>query len=55
MPIVDTQLQNLKITKVRKETNYEPWRHFKASLVSPATSAGMWFDSRLRHTHNTSR
>ena len=28
MPVADTQLQNLiKITKVRKESNYEPyWR-----------------------------
>jgi len=25
------------------------WWPFKASFVSPATSAGMWFDSRLRH------
>jgi len=50
MPVADTQLQNLiKITKVRKESNYKPQWRFKASLVSPATNAGIWFDSRLRH------
>jgi len=50
MAVADTQLQNLiKITKVRKEiaiTNITVVT-FKASLVSPATSVGMWFDSRF--------
>jgi len=50
MPVVDAKLQNhIKITKARKESNYEPQWRSKASLVSPATSARMWFDSRLRH------
>ena len=39
MPVAATQLQNLiKITKVRKERNYEPWWRFKASLVSALSS-----------------
>jgi len=41
IPVADTQLQNLsKITKVRKGSHYV----LKASLVSPETSAFMWFD-----------
>jgi len=50
MPVADSQLQNLiKVTKVHKENNDEPQWRFKSSLVSPATSTCMWFDSRLRH------
>ena len=36
----------IKITKVPKVTNYEPT---KAECLSPAISARLWFDSRLRH------
>jgi len=50
MPVADTQFQNLiKVTKVRKKNNYEHYWRFKSSLVSPATSAHMWFNSWLRH------
>ena len=43
-------LRNLiKITKVRKASNYEPKWRFKVELLSPAISARLWFDSRLRH------
>jgi len=44
------QLRNLiKITMVRKASIYEPQWRFKAEFLSPAISARMWFDSRLRH------
>jgi len=33
----------------RKKTAMGALVTVKASLVSPAISAGMWFDSRLRH------
>jgi len=43
-------LRNLiKITEVRKAGNYEPKWHFKAEFLSPAISARLWLDSRLRH------
>ena len=43
-------LRNLiKITKVRKASNYEPKWRFKAECLSPAISARLWCDSRLRH------
>jgi len=41
-------LRNLiKITKVRKASNYEPKRRFNAA--SPAISARLWFDQGLTH------
>jgi len=44
------QLQNLiKINKVRIASSYGPQLRFKAGLMSPAISARIWFDSRLRH------
>ena len=43
-------MQNLiKITRVCKANNYEPKWHFRVDFLSPAISARMWFDSRLRH------
>jgi len=43
-------LRNLiKITKVRKASNYKPKGHFNAAFLSPAIRAHLWFDSRLRH------
>jgi len=43
-------LRNLiKITKVRKASSYEPKGLFKAEFLSPAISARLCFDSRLRH------
>jgi len=43
-------LRNLiKITQVRKASNYEPKWRFQAVFLSPAISASMWFDSQLRH------
>jgi len=50
VPAAATQLRNLiNIVKIRKASSYEPWWRFKAELLSPAISARMWFDSRLRH------
>jgi len=49
MTVADTPSQNLKITKVRKKSNYEPYWRFESSLVSPAIRARMWFYWRLRH------
>jgi len=34
---------------VLKASNYEPWWRFKAEFLSPALSAHLWFNSRLRH------
>jgi len=43
-------LRNLiKIIKVRKSSNYEPKRLFKAKFLSSTISGRLWFDSRLRH------
>jgi len=43
-------LRNLiKIAMVPKANIYEPWWRFEVELLSPAISAGMWFDWRLRH------
>jgi len=45
-----TQLRNLiKITMVPEANIYEPRRRFEVELLSPAISARLWFDSRLRH------
>jgi len=41
-----TQLWNLKITKVRKASNYDS--DALGELLSPAISTRMYFDSRLR-------
>jgi len=43
-------LRNLiKITELRKVSNYETQWRFKAAFLSPAISVRLWFDSRLRH------
>jgi len=39
----------IEIIKVRKASNYEPWRRFKAEFLSPAVRARLWLDSWLRH------
>jgi len=39
----------IKITKVRKASNYEPSWRFKAKFLSPVISVRLWFDSWLRH------
>jgi len=50
MPATATELRNLiNMTMVPKENIYEPWWRFKVELLPPAISAGIWFDSRLRH------
>jgi len=39
----------IKITRVRKASNYEPKWCFKAEFLSPAMTARLWFDSALCH------
>jgi len=47
MPATATHLQNLiKIATVPKAKIYGPWWRFEVKLLSPAISAGTWFDRR---------
>jgi len=50
MPATATHLRNLiKIAMLLKANIYEPWWRFEVELLSPAISAGVWFDWRWRH------
>jgi len=45
MPATAIHLRNLiKIAMLPKANIFEPWRRFEVELLSPAISAGMWFD-----------